>query len=160
MKTKQTGSIMIEAAYILPILMLVVFLVFEILNYSIDRLLLNNILSDINKTVLIETSALVAGEDPSNLQLVACTADKVTHDVAAITDLIETNVKNSSILSGVALPDGFNVQSSTSDVANLETLVIKASYPIQTQFVPENLTQALAVHSTMITTSGFPCDAP
>ncbi|MBO1923800.1 MULTISPECIES: hypothetical protein [Thiomicrorhabdus] len=73
-KESQKGAVMLETAYVLPVLLGVVLFIVETLSFALNSLLVNDVLTDIHLTIVDEVqeiSSLESGESPSSSVLYA-----------------------------------------------------------------------------------------
>lgn len=152
---KQRGAVMIEAAYVLPLFLVVSLLSVEAVSYATDRYTANNVLADLNESILIEAQAVSAG-DIQNSQLVSCTANKVIPNESTVSSLLKSNISASSVGKG-SLPEGFNLDYTNSNVAGLLVYVVNISFSSQTIVIPVELAKKFPVKANTIVTLGFSC---
>lgn len=156
MLEKQKGAVMLEAAYVLPLVLIVALLSVEAVNYASDCYSANDVLANVNEAVLLEASAVSSGVT-NNSPLVNCQDHKVVPNQAAIQTLLNTNIQNSQVGGAGNIPDGFDLNWTEQTVSGLLVYVVNISFPSKTLVLPEAMAQSFPVKSNTIVTLGFSC---
>uniref|UniRef100_Q31EV2 Pilus assembly protein n=1 Tax=Hydrogenovibrio crunogenus (strain DSM 25203 / XCL-2) TaxID=317025 RepID=Q31EV2_HYDCU len=153
---KQKGAVMLEAAYVLPVVLIVALLSVEAVNYASDRYSANNVLASLNESILLEASAVSSGMTASS-PLVTCQNSQVVPNESAVQTLLNTNIANSQVGGAGNMPDGFQLNWTQQTVSGLLVYVVNISFPSKTLVLPESMAQSFPVKSNTIVTLGFSC---
>lgn len=149
---KQRGAIMIEAAYVLPFMLLVVLLQIEAVNYASDRLFANNIMNDMNQLVMSHANQTsTSGED---VGFTICNADgRVevldTQAEAALRSNFETAI-------GVD-PDAMEIVYKPSVTNGVTSFVVEVSVPSSTIVLPEAFATSFPIKTNMLLSIDLSC---
>jgi len=148
---RQQGAVMIEAAYVLPIVMVMIMMVIDVIVYSVDRLYANDVMADTYHLVMGEAS-VVSADNPK--QNVVCTAGRVELNVAQV----ETTITNAfeSIFDGL-LASSVAIHTESTDGAVPEVHVITASFASQSIFLPDSFAQVFPVKAKLILSFDLGC---
>lgn len=147
---------MLEAAYVLPLMLIVALLSVEAVNYASDRYSANNVLANVNEAVLLEASAVSAGVT-TNSPLVTCQGNQIVPNEAAVQTLLNTNIQNSQVGGAGSMPDGFQLNWTQETVSGLLVYIVDISFPSKTLLLPEAMAKSFPVKSNTIVTLGFSC---
>lgn len=146
---------MLEAAYMLPLLLIASLLSVEAVSYATDRYTANNVLADLNESILIEAQSMSSGDSQTS-QLVSCTGNRVVPNESTVSSLLKSNIAESGVGKG-ALPDGFNLQYSHNEVAGLMVYVVEVAFESNTIVMPDAMSKSFPVKANTIVTLGFSC---
>jgi len=147
---------MLEAAYVLPLVLIVALLSVEAVNYASDRYSANNVLANVNEAILLEAGAVSSGIATSS-PLVTCQGHQVVPNESAVLTLLNTNMQNSQVGGAGNMPDGFQLDWTQQTVSGLLVYVVNISFPSKTLVLPEAMAQSFPVKSNTIVTLGFSC---
>jgi len=153
---KQKGAVMLEAAYVLPLVLIVALLSVEAVNYASDRYSANNVLANVNEAILLEAGAVSSGVTDES-PLVTCQGHQVVPNQTAIQTLLNTSIKKSQVGGADLMPDGFDLKWTEQTVSGLLVYVVNISFPSKTLILPEAMAQSFPVKSNTIVTLGFSC---
>lgn len=145
---------MIEAAYVLPLFLTVMLLSVEAVNYASDRLVTNNVLANLNESILLEASIIASGEGGASL--VRCESNKVVPNESTLVALLNTNIAASQVGNG-SVPAGFQLNYTSQVVSGLTVYVVEISFPSETLILPDSFAQSFPIKSSTIVTLGYSC---
>ncbi len=155
---KQSGAIMLEAAYVLPLVILVVLMIVESVNYSLDSLKLNNVMDNGYQVVMIQAQQL--NSDPTKtLSTVKCSGGSgslIGMDESGFKTWLTNAVAMSVGKNGVA-PSGLTISIVLQTVGGILTYVVKMSYPSQTIFLPTAMMQHFPVKTQGLFSFNLTC---
>lgn len=150
MLDKQRGAVMLEAAYVLPIMLGVLLFVVEVTGYALNSLAANDVLSDVHSTMLnevAEVSALEAGDTADDVQFASCSSDRVvlpTGSNATIANIVTTALASRNITFDASDPGVANITSSTVD--GFDVYVVNFSGTANTLVIPGFMSKLLPIN--------------
>lgn len=144
---------MIEAAYLLPFMMIALLAVVDLIGYVADRLSANDVMADAYQLMMNQANAQAIDPDLT-LNTVICQAHKVELNSGGA----ETFIKNGF----TGLFDGLDKSAVTVDIQKQpgespSTYIFKAQFPSQTLFLPEAFAQSFPVKAKLIISFDLSC---
>lgn len=149
--TKQKGAVMLETAYILPILLAVILFTVEVVGYALNSLAANDVLTDVHTRILTEVakvSNLEPGEDlESSVTFASCSSGKVVIPTGNNSDInsIVTSALASKNISFIA-SDPAQTVINKSVVSGFDVYVINFTGTANSLVVPTILAELLPIN--------------
>lgn len=144
---------MIEAAYVLPVMMVVVLLIVDVVVYASDRLYANDVMADAYHLFMAEAAAL--SSDPTlTVSNVQCSDGHVS--------LNEAEAKTTVANAFTSIFPGFNSENLTISVVSStgivpQVFVMDVSFTSQTIFLPEAFAKSFPVKAKLILSFDLGC---
>ncbi len=149
---RQAGFSMIEVAYVLPLMLIVILALVEAVNYASERYYLNNTLTDFYTIVMTEAQALAS--DPKHTsQLVSCASGKVRVDESQAAQMLRQMVLNVTH----ARADTLDIVAQKLTLMGIDTYVVDVSMPMQTHFLPPEFAKTFPLKAKMIISFALSC---
>ena len=135
---KQEGAVLFETAYLLPILLVVMLLIVEVVNYATTSFAVNDVLSDVHTR--ISTEVLEVSNNSNNTVLVECANDKV-----ALKGSVQTTV-TSLVVGGLNI-DGLSGTTTMPKtvVSGFDVYVIEFNGAMPSLVIPDFLSSSLPI---------------
>lgn len=152
MQNKQRGAIMIEAAYVLPFMLLVVLLQIEAVNYASDRLYANNIMTDMNQLVMSHANQTsTSGQD---VGFTICNADG---RVEVLDTQAEAALRSNFEAAIGVNPDAMEILYKPTVTNGVTSFVVEVSVPSSTVVLPEAFATSFPLTTNMILSIDLSC---
>lgn len=148
---KQNGAVLLEAAYILPLMLAMALFILDVVVYSSDRLSANNVMADTYRLVMGQANSIAPGDNGKN---VTCTANLVQLNTSEVEKTIRNNM--ASLFADLSSGD-VTVSTSTEAGVTPQVYIVNASFPSQTIFLPDTLAQSFPVKSQLILSFDLGC---
>jgi Flp pilus assembly protein TadG len=144
---------MIEAAYVLPIMMVMVLLIVDLIGYVADRLLANDVMADAYQLMMNQANAQAA--DPNlTLDTVTCQSNKVELNSNGAESFIKAGF--SGLFNGLE-KSAVNVDIQKQPGESPSTYIFNAQFPSQTLFLPDAFAQSFPVKAKLIISFDLSC---
>lgn len=143
---------MIEAAYVLPVMMLMVLAMVDAVSYAADRLAANGVMADAYQLMMGQGQAL-ASDNTLTLATVQCNSGQVELDTSGAQSLVKTGFES--------LFDDLNESDISVDVQQSDTTplsyVFHTQFPSQTLFLPDAFAENFPVKAKLIISFDLTC---
>lgn len=150
---KQKGALVIEAAYVLPLIMAAALLLVDTAIYATDRLSTNNAVNDVYQLVVSQSQFLSLNPGKgSSTQYVTCQNNKVEPEKGKLTSLVKDAV--ASVVT--RQPDDIRVQV-TEPATDITDYIVEIEFDSHTLFLPDSLAQTFPVRSRMYISFDYSC---
>lgn len=149
----QKGALMIEAAYLLPFMMIALLAVVDLIGYVADRLSANDVMADAYQLMMNQANAQAIDPDLT-LNTVTCQAHKVELNSGGA----ETFIKDgfTGMFDGLGKSDvSVDIQKQPGESPS--TYIFKAKFPSQTLFLPDAFAQSFPVKAKLIISFDLSC---
>lgn len=154
-RTKQDGAIMMEAAYVLPIMLLMILLVVETVNYASDRLYANNIMTDMTRLITDQANDEAMRPGNQSHRFVSCSSESVvvneSEAATGLQELFAISIGNGTV------PEGLEMTYEAKQTQGVTTYVVKVSIPSQTLFLPSYIAQSFPIKTNMLVSIDLSC---
>lgn len=141
-RNKQKGAVLIEAAYVLPVIIGVLLFVVEAVAYAMNSFAANDVLTDVHSVMVdeaVQVSNLETGETiPASILYASCNAGKValpTGSNTSINTLIKTTLATKSVTFEASDPGATNITKST--ISGFDVYVITFTGTANSLVIPE-----------------------
>lgn len=144
---------MLEAAYILPLLLVMLLVLLDVVIFATDRLQANDVMADTYNLVMGEATALSA--DPTKtFKHVQCNSNKVELNAAEL----ESTVKGSfvKVFNGLQESDVILNTQAEADVTP-QVYLVDVKFWSQTLFLPDAVAQSFPVKAKLILSFDLGC---
>lgn len=149
---RQGGFSVIEAAYVLPLMLIVILALVEAVNYASDRYYLNNTLTDFYTVVM--THAQAQASDPNySSQIVRCDSGRVQVNENEASELLRQMVLRVTS----ARSDTLEIVAQKQTLMGIDTYVVDVSMPMQTRFLPSGFAQSFPLRAKLIISFALSC---
>ena len=148
---KQRGAVLLEAAYILPLMLAMALFILDVVVYSADRLSANNVMADTYRLVMGQANSIVPGESGKNVN---CVANLVQLNTSEVEKTIRGNM--ASLFKDLSSSD-VTIKTTTQSGVTPQVYIVNASFPSQTIFLPDTLAQTFPVKSQLILSFDLGC---
>jgi len=142
---KQKGAVMLEAAYVLPVILGVLLFVVEATAYSMNSFAANDILTETYSQVLDDVSAVSNAENAIVTTFAGCTSNKVVLNNSEIKRYAEDKALISFTKMGVNFTSPYSVDVKTSSINGFDVYVINFSGTANSLVIPGFLSQLLPI---------------
>ncbi len=147
---------MIEAAYVLPIMLVMILVLVDVVVYASDRLYANDVMADAYHLVMGEAS-MVSADDPQ--QNVVCTAGAAGEPgtVELNATQLQTTITDAfiKIFPGLVVGDiAYDIVTS-SGVPTVHVITVR--FPSQTIFLPDSFSQQFPIEAKLILSIDLKC---
>lgn len=148
---EQSGAVLIEAAYVLPLMMVVALLIIDTVVYATDRLAANNAVNDIYQMVVSQAQrvALVPGATSNFVQ---CT----NHQVVPQAQALQTLMQNTVAAVANRQPNEITVNV-TQPPSQILDYIVDVQFTAQTLFLPQDWAQVFPVRNRMYISFDYTC---
>ncbi|UQB43064.1 hypothetical protein JX580_04060 [Thiomicrospira microaerophila] len=151
---KQSGAVSIEAALVMPLMALLLIASVEVVSYSADRLLANQILLDVVQSARHQGLQVARDSDLDDTQFTVCQNNRVMLKEAELLAYVQTRLS--------ATPQFVNADAVVFDVESFQEesligYVVKLSFPSSALIVPGFIDDVFPITANNILTFDLPC---
>lgn len=142
---------MIEAAYVLPIMLVMILVLVDVVVYASDRLYANDVMADAYHLVMGEASMVSA--DNTSQGSAICAAGTVKLDEAILQQTITSNFV--TMFPGLVAGDVVYDIVTSSGVPTVHVITVR--FPSQTILLPDSLSQQFPIEAKLILSIDLRC---
>ncbi|WP_178863531.1 hypothetical protein [Thiomicrorhabdus cannonii] len=143
----QKGLVLLETAYVLPLVVLAGLFVLEVVSYSLNSLAANDVLTDVHTQIIADVADVSSSPDGIASGYAVCTGNKVVLDTSKSGELT-THVKGALEAKGVTFVSGQPLVASISarPISGFDVYVINFKGTANSLVLPDMLEKFLPIN--------------
>jgi hypothetical protein len=143
----QQGAVMLEAAYVLPLVLAASLLIIELISYSMNSFVANDVLTDVHTQIISDVADVSNSPDGTASGYAVCTGNKVVLDTSKSAELT-THVKGALEAKGVTFVSGQPLAATItgSEISGFDVYVINFKGTANSLVLPTILEEYLPIN--------------